>query len=70
MGEDTRSISAYLGIPFAKVPRRFEAPIAALSWKPDIKPVMEYGPSCYQTDDETFPGFPGALVRICEKILL
>nr|CAB3219683.1 acetylcholinesterase precursor [Phallusia mammillata] len=58
-----REVSVFLGIPFGRPPvgeLRFASPQPALSWDPDIRKAVEFGPTCIHDDDTYFPGFRGA----------
>ncbi|CAO4380156.1 unnamed protein product [Caenorhabditis nigoni] len=40
-------VDGYLGIPFAKTPKRFEQPVASETWT-EVKDCTKYGPGCPQ----------------------
>lgn len=47
-----KSISKFLGIPFASPPigeLRFKPPKPPVSWKPSVRPAKEYGNVCFQS---------------------
>ncbi|XP_053316772.1 cholinesterase [Spea bombifrons] len=55
-------ITAFLGIPYAEPPvgaLRFKKPEPHKPWS-EVWNASQYGNSCYQYVDQTFPGFPGA----------
>uniref|UniRef100_A0A3Q3WB49 Carboxylic ester hydrolase n=1 Tax=Mola mola TaxID=94237 RepID=A0A3Q3WB49_MOLML len=56
------SVRAFLGIPFAKPPMgnlRFRVPEPVQPWQ-GVKDATNYGNTCFQLVDTTFPGFSGA----------
>ncbi|XP_069831357.1 cholinesterase isoform X2 [Dendropsophus ebraccatus] len=58
----SRTITAYLGIPYAEPPigaLRFKKPEPVKPWS-EVLNATTFGNSCYQYVDQTFPGFSGA----------
>ncbi|XP_040284110.1 cholinesterase isoform X1 [Bufo bufo] len=58
----SKTITAFLGIPYAEPPLgalRFKKPEPIQPWS-EVWNATEYGNSCYQYVDQTFPGFSGA----------
>jgi acetylcholinesterase/carboxylesterase 2 len=43
----TRLVNAYLGIPYASPPKRFEAPVPAPAWNTSLN-AQKYGAACIQ----------------------